>query len=87
MKVKKSTLKKSVRKTARAQMKDARKTKRSFKKAMRAIDKDPFEGFVGKEQAIKNVKDSFKKKKKTIKAVKKSLLKGVRKGDITEFKK
>ena len=69
----KKSLKKSVRETARAQMKKARKTKRLFNRAF--------------PESKDLQKDKFKQKKKLIKGVKKAFLKGVRKADITDFKK
>ena len=56
--------KRTVRKTARGQMKKLRKDKRGVKKAIR--DRDVLDKFnMSKKEAKKNTKELFKKKKRT----------------------
>ena len=69
-------VKKQIRQTARDQMKSARTEKKVEKKTIRSYDKSGGFIFEGqKSQAKKNVKEAFKRKKDTIKSVKKVLLK------------
>jgi len=69
-------VKKSIRQTARKQLKRLREEKRQGKDLQKAYDQAGGFTFEGqKKQAKKNLKDGIKKGKKTIKAVKKSLLK------------
>ena len=75
--------KRTVRKVARGQMKKLRKSKRGVKKIIRDNNDVYGEDYITKEQAIKNTKDLFKKKKDTVKRVKKAFIGGIKSGKIT----
>ncbi len=70
-------LKKSIRQTARKQMMRLRDEKKQGKALQKAYDQAGGFTFEGqKKQAKKNLKAGIKRGKRTVKAVKRSLLKG-----------
>ena len=74
--------KRTARKVARGQMKRLRKDKRGVKKAIR--DRDVLDKFnMSKKEAKKNTKELFKKKKDTVKRVKKAFIGGIKSGRVT----
>ena len=70
--------KKSVRQTARRQMSEARAAKKQGKEFIRGYDKAGGFTFEGqKQQAKKNVRSAFRRKKKAIRGVKKAILNNI----------